>query len=59
MSANSGFYSQVGKGYQSLENVVESRRLKEAFSLASFDINSVLRGMQLTLVGGRLLIRRP
>lgn len=27
--------------------------LKQAFSLSNFDINAVLRGVQLTLVGGK------
>jgi hypothetical protein len=32
---------------------VDKEQLKKAFDLSHFDLNSILRGMQLTLVGGQ------
>lgn len=32
---------------------IDKEKLKKAFDLSHFDINAVLRGVELTLVGGR------
>jgi hypothetical protein len=37
----------------------DKERLKKAFDLSSFDLNAVLRGIQLTLVGGTSSHLRP
>lgn len=31
---------------------VDKEKLKEAFDVSNFDINAIIRGVQLTLVGG-------
>ena len=35
----------------------DKEKLKAAFDVSHFDINAILRGAQLTLVGGKLLWR--
>lgn len=35
---------------------LDKDKLKEAFDLSSFDVNAVIRGAQLTLVGGASLV---
>ena len=32
---------------------IDKEKIKKAFDVSHFDINAVLRGVQLTLVGGR------
>jgi hypothetical protein len=34
---------------------LDKEKLKKAFDISHFDINAILRGVQLTLVGGTLL----
>ena len=38
---------------------IDKEKIKKAFDVSHFDINAVLRGVQLTLVGGRHRARAP
>lgn len=42
---------------QSTPVEIDKEKLKKAFDISHFDINAILRGVQLTLVGGT--ITRP
>lgn len=37
----------------------DKERLKKAFDLSNFDLNAILRGIQLTLVGGTTCTQFP
>lgn len=43
--------SEKGSGAEGLH--VDKEKVKEAFDLSHFDVNTVIRGAQLTLVGGK------
>lgn len=38
---------------------IDKAQLKKAFDISHFDLNAILRGIELTLVGGRLRNRPP
>lgn len=40
---------------QSTPVEIDKEKLKKAFDISHFDINAILRGVQLTLVGGTML----
>jgi hypothetical protein len=54
MAGDSGdkLHEQTEKLKQVVEDNIDKEKLKKAFDLSHFDLNAVLRGMQLTLVGG-------
>jgi hypothetical protein len=35
--------------------VIDKAKLKQRFDISHFDLNAVIRGIQLTLVGGKLV----
>jgi hypothetical protein len=47
-------YSMSSSKLQNLENL-DKDELKKAFDISHFDLNAILRGIQLTLVGGKWL----
>jgi hypothetical protein len=52
MASTDKLQSTADKLKRTVERNVDSDKLKDKFDLSSLDINAVIRGMQLTLVGG-------
>jgi hypothetical protein len=46
--------SEADKVRQTVEQNVDTEKLKQRLDVSNFDVNAVIRGAQLTLVGGRL-----
>lgn len=42
-----------------LEEKLDKEELKKAFDISHFDLNAIIRGVQLTLVGGGFTIPSP
>jgi hypothetical protein len=56
MSTTERLQDEADKVKRAVERNVDTNKLKEKFDVSHFDANAVLRGMQLTLVGGELLL---
>uniref|UniRef100_A0A8H7N3I5 Transmembrane protein UsgS n=1 Tax=Bionectria ochroleuca TaxID=29856 RepID=A0A8H7N3I5_BIOOC len=61
MAGDSGdkLHEQTEKLKQVVEDNIDKEKLKKAFDLSHFDLNAVLRGMQLTLVGAHRALQNP
>lgn len=53
MVAVSSLQGEAEKLEQVIDRNVDTEKLERKFDFSNFDINAVLRGMQLTLVGGK------
>ena len=47
--------SKLDKLEEKLEEKLDKEELKKGFDISHFDVNAILRGVQLTLVGGGLI----
>lgn len=56
MSASEKLSLDAEKVKRAVEKNVDKEKLKQAFDVSHFGINTVIRGAQLTLVGGEYLI---
>ncbi|VUC34551.1 unnamed protein product [Clonostachys rosea] len=61
MAGDSGdkLHEQTEKLKKVVEDNIDKEKLKKAFDLSHFDLNAVLRGMQLTLVGAHRALQNP
>jgi fructose-specific component phosphotransferase system IIB-like protein len=59
MASTDKLQSTADKLKRTVERNVDSDKLKDKFDLSSLDINAVIRGMQLTLVGAHRALQNP
>jgi hypothetical protein len=52
MASADKLHNTADKLKRTVEDNVDTDMLKQKFDLSNFDLNAVIRGMQLTLVGG-------
>ncbi|KND90796.1 hypothetical protein TOPH_04446 [Tolypocladium ophioglossoides CBS 100239] len=52
MSTAGKLHGEADRLRRAIEQNVDTEKLREKLDLSHFDFNAVLRGMQLTLVGG-------
>ncbi len=51
--------SKLDKLQEKLDKKIDKEELKKALDISHFDLNAILRGIQLTLVGGEFALSDP